>query len=170
MRILVFAVTSALILSLVTGSEPVPDHRGEGSVLSSHAGAGHSDPVTSVLLGLIVILGSAKIILGAALIDDVLGLPVLAVVEDVVVSAETGSAMVLLSLLKIAGMAVGFLVGALLVGQWLVPKILKAVCTGPHAYIVVLRKPSMTHMAWQPAGSVACPRSAHSPGRFSRRT
>jgi Kef-type K+ transport system membrane component KefB len=284
MRILSLAVMSVLILFLVTGSELNPDHRGEGLVLSSHAGAGHSDPVTSVLLGLIVILGSAKIgghlfqrfgqppvlgeliagivlgnllllnpswdffeplrsnppteywaividsiaqigvllllfevglestvaemrkvgissllvavagvvapfalgygvstmlikevpapvlaiapgfalsnihlfigamlcatsvgitarvfqdlgkmhlkeakiILGAAVIDDVLGLLILAIVADVVVAAETGSAIDLLSLLKIAGMAIGFLIGSLLVGQWLIPKILSA--------------------------------------------
>jgi Kef-type K+ transport system membrane component KefB len=71
-------------------------------------------------------LKEAKIILGAAVIDDVLGLLILAIVADVVVAAETGSAIDLLSLLKIAGMAIGFLIGSLLVGQWLIPKILSA--------------------------------------------
>lgn len=284
-RTLFLAVVSAILLFFALGSEVIPDHQCEGQVLASLAGVGHSDPVTSVLLGLIVILGSAKIgghlfqrlgqppvlgellagivlgnlillnplwdffeplrvkppgeywaividsiaqigvllllfevglestvaemrkvgtssllvavagvvapfvlgygvsallikevpsavlalapgfalrnihlfigatlcatsvgitarvfqdlgkmhireakiILGAAVIDDVLGLLVLAVVADVVVSAETGSAADLPSLLKIAGMAIGFLVGALLVGQWLVPRTLKAV-------------------------------------------
>jgi Kef-type K+ transport system membrane component KefB len=71
-------------------------------------------------------LREAKIILGAAVIDDVLGLLVLAVVANIVVAAETGTSVDLLSLLTIGGIAIGFLIGALLVGQWVVPRMLHA--------------------------------------------
>ena len=70
-------------------------------------------------------LREAKIILGAAVIDDVLGLLVLAIVTSIVVAGQTGTSVDLLSLLKIGGMAIGFLFGAFLLGQWVVPKMMK---------------------------------------------
>lgn len=71
-------------------------------------------------------LREAKIILGAAVIDDVLGLLILAIVANIVVAAETGRDVDVVSLLTIAGMAIAFLVGALAVGQWVVPKMMNA--------------------------------------------
>jgi Kef-type K+ transport system membrane component KefB len=49
---------------------------------------------------------------------------VLAIVGNVVVAAETGRNVDILSLLGIAGMAVAFLVGALALGQWVVPRMM----------------------------------------------
>jgi Kef-type K+ transport system membrane component KefB len=69
-------------------------------------------------------LREAKIILGAAVIDDVLGLIILAVVGGIVVAAETGTALSITSVAWIITAAVGFLVGAILLGQLLVPRLM----------------------------------------------
>lgn len=66
----------------------------------------------------------AKIVLGAAVIDDVMGLIILAVAAGIIVAAETGVPLEPLSLLQITGIAIGFLIGALVLGQVFVPKIL----------------------------------------------
>ncbi len=63
-----------------------------------------------------------RIILGAAVIDDVLGLIVLAVVAGIISAADQGKAFDTLSVLWILGKSVIFLVGALVVGQWLAPR------------------------------------------------
>lgn len=57
----------------------------------------------------------ARIVLGAAVIDDVLGLIVLAVVSAVIQQGAVDP----LGLLKIVGLAFGFLAGAILLGTWL---------------------------------------------------
>lgn len=67
----------------------------------------------------------AQIILGAAVIDDVLGLIILAVVSGIVTAAELGQPMELGALLRLIGIAVLFLGGALVLGVYLVPKIMK---------------------------------------------
>src|SRR3972149_4483682 len=67
----------------------------------------------------------SKIVLGAAVIDDVLGLLILAVVGGIVVAAEVGGVVSIGSLLKITGIALGFLVGSFVVGVTLVPRTLK---------------------------------------------
>ncbi|MBI4548334.1 MAG: cation:proton antiporter [Ignavibacteriae bacterium] len=69
-------------------------------------------------------LPEAKIILGAAVIDDVLGLIILAVVSGIVVAAETGASLSIGSLVKIAGIAFGFLAGAIVVGRVVVPRMM----------------------------------------------
>lgn len=68
-------------------------------------------------------LGSpeARIILGAAVLDDIGGLLILAVVASSVQGAATGASFAAMSLLHIAGAAVGFLVVSLLVGILVVP-------------------------------------------------
>ena len=57
----------------------------------------------------------AKIILGAAVIDDVLGLIVLAIVSGV---ALTGGTPDWLTIVRIAGTAIAFVIGALFIGLW----------------------------------------------------
>jgi Kef-type K+ transport system membrane component KefB len=66
----------------------------------------------------------AQIILGAAVIDDVLGLIILAVVSGIVSAAEMGRALDMGSILRLIGVAVLFLVGSLTVGAFLVPRIM----------------------------------------------
>lgn len=59
----------------------------------------------------------AKIVLGAAVIDDVLGLVVLAIVQAIIVQGSAGWA----DVSWLAGKAFGFLIVALIVGDWLSP-------------------------------------------------
>lgn len=68
----------------------------------------------------------AKIVLGAAVIDDVLGLIILAVVSGIVVAADAGTALDIGTLVEITATAIGFLVGALLAGTLLVPRLMSA--------------------------------------------
>lgn len=65
----------------------------------------------------------SRIILGAAVIDDVLGLVILAVVSGVISAANTGGELNSLAALAIIGKAFGFLVGAILIGGWLSPRV-----------------------------------------------
>ena len=58
----------------------------------------------------------ARIILGAAVIDDVLGLVVLAVVSGIIAAADRGGSLSLGALAAIIGKALGFLAGALAIG------------------------------------------------------
>jgi Kef-type K+ transport system membrane component KefB len=67
----------------------------------------------------------AQIILGAAVIDDVLGLIVLATVSGIVGAAELGRPFQIGSILQIIGISVLFLGGALTIGAFLIPKIMK---------------------------------------------
>lgn len=63
-----------------------------------------------------------QIILGAALIDDVLGLLLLTIVEGVSQGHEVTAAMVLGASVR----AFGFLMSATLVGRWLVPRLFRS--------------------------------------------
>ncbi len=67
----------------------------------------------------------AQIILGAAVIDDVLGLIVLAVVSGIITSAESGQAMDVGATIWLIAVAVFFLGAALAIGTFLIPRILK---------------------------------------------
>jgi len=67
----------------------------------------------------------AQIILGAAVIDDVLGLIILAVVSGIVTSAELGRPMQVESVLLLIGVAVLFLGVALAIGAFLVPRLMR---------------------------------------------
>ncbi len=67
----------------------------------------------------------AKIILGAAVLDDVMGLIILAVAAGIIVAAETGVPLEPISIVSISAIAVGFLVGAIVVGLTVIPRILK---------------------------------------------
>lgn len=68
----------------------------------------------------------SKIILGAAVIDDVLGLLVLAVVSGIISAAERGGSVDMFGIGKILVLAVGFLVVAVVIGQKLMPKLFDA--------------------------------------------
>jgi Kef-type K+ transport system membrane component KefB len=65
----------------------------------------------------------SRIILGAAVIDDVLGLVILAVVAGAVKATAAGAALSLLDVVVIAGKAIAFLFGAIAVGRYLTPHI-----------------------------------------------
>jgi Kef-type K+ transport system membrane component KefB len=68
----------------------------------------------------------SKIILGAAVIDDILGLIILAVVGGIVVAAETGGAVGAGEVAAIVLTAVGFVAGSLVAGTTVVPRLLNA--------------------------------------------
>jgi Kef-type K+ transport system membrane component KefB len=67
----------------------------------------------------------ARIILGAAVIDDVMGLLILAVVAGAIRASAAGGTLALADVLVIAGKSVAFLVGAVLVGHFLVPHLFR---------------------------------------------
>lgn len=67
----------------------------------------------------------AKIILGAAVIDDVLGLIILAVVSGVITAADQGLTLSLGSVAWITAKAVGFLALAVVVGRALAPALFR---------------------------------------------
>ena len=67
----------------------------------------------------------ARIILGAAVIDDVLGLIVLAVVTGIIAAANAGTSMGLGVVGLITGKAVAFLVVGLVAGTWLMPRLFR---------------------------------------------
>lgn len=63
----------------------------------------------------------AKIILGAAVIDDVLGLVLLAVVVGIIAAANAGTSLGTFEIVKICGFAIGFLTLAVLLGRSISP-------------------------------------------------
>ena len=67
----------------------------------------------------------ARIILGAAVIDDVLGLLILAVVAGAIRAAAAGTVLSMVEVAVITAKAVGFLLVAIIVGHFLVPRILR---------------------------------------------
>ncbi|MDP3911407.1 MAG: cation:proton antiporter [Gemmatimonadales bacterium] len=65
----------------------------------------------------------ARIILGAAVIDDVLGLVILAVVAGIIQAADQGRGVSLGATGLVMAKALVFLVGALVLGMWLSPRL-----------------------------------------------
>jgi Kef-type K+ transport system membrane component KefB len=67
----------------------------------------------------------ARIILGAAVIDDVLGLLILAVVAGAIRAAATGGVLSMIDIGLIALKSIAFLVAAIAVGHFLMPRMLR---------------------------------------------
>jgi Kef-type K+ transport system membrane component KefB len=67
----------------------------------------------------------SRIILGAAVVDDVLGLVVLAVVSGIIAAADAGGAMSYGAIGFILFKAAGFLIGALFVGALVTPRLFR---------------------------------------------
>jgi Kef-type K+ transport system membrane component KefB len=68
---------------------------------------------------------TARVILGAAVIDDVLSLVVLAVMKGAVESSATGGAVSIAGVAVVALKACAFLVGAILLGKLVVPQLFR---------------------------------------------
>ncbi len=68
---------------------------------------------------------SARVILGAAVIDDVLGLVVLAIIAGVIRAAAVGETLAASGIAAIVAKALAFLVVALVVGSYLTPRVFK---------------------------------------------
>ncbi|MDQ3134714.1 MAG: cation:proton antiporter [Acidobacteriota bacterium] len=69
----------------------------------------------------------ARIILGAAIIDDVLGLLVLAVVRGAIEATGAGATLSVATIAHIIAKALAFLVGAVVVGQLVMPRLFRGV-------------------------------------------
>ena len=67
----------------------------------------------------------ARIILGAAVIDDVLGLLILAVVAGAIKASTTGASLSLFNVAVIAFKSFAFLIGSIALGKLLVPRVLR---------------------------------------------
>lgn len=67
----------------------------------------------------------SRIILGAAVIDDVLGLLILAVIVGAIKATATGATLAKLDVILIAVKALAFLVGAIVVGQYIIPHVFR---------------------------------------------
>jgi Na+:H+ antiporter len=67
----------------------------------------------------------ARIILGAAVIDDVLGLMILAVIAGAIKATGTGAALSMIDVGLIAVKALAFLIGAIALGHFAVPHLLR---------------------------------------------
>lgn len=67
----------------------------------------------------------ARIILGAAVIDDVLGLLILAIVAGAIKAAGTGATLSMFDVGVIALKSIAFLVGAIAVGHFMMPRMLR---------------------------------------------
>jgi Kef-type K+ transport system membrane component KefB len=67
----------------------------------------------------------ARIILGAAVIDDVLGLMILAVVAGSIKATSAGGALSIMDISLIAAKALAFLIGAIALGNFVVPRLLR---------------------------------------------
>lgn len=61
----------------------------------------------------------AKIIVGAAVVDDIIGLVILSIVSGI----AAGAAVSVLGVTRIAAVAVGFLVGGVMIGRFVAPKL-----------------------------------------------
>lgn len=68
----------------------------------------------------------ARIILGAAVLDDVLGLVILSALTGIITAADSGTTVSAGTVVWISVKAVGFLLTALLLGLWLTPRLLGA--------------------------------------------
>jgi Kef-type K+ transport system membrane component KefB len=76
----------------------------------------------------------ARIILGAAIIDDVLGLVILSVVSGV----AAGAAITVMSILTTLAVAAGFLVAAVLVGRFVLPRLFDVIVRMRVRYVLVV--------------------------------
>jgi Kef-type K+ transport system membrane component KefB len=99
-------------------------HPGENALMHAFVGAtlaATSVGITARVLGDLGRVDSleGRIILGAAVIDDVLGLIVLAVMQGLVTASNLGTALDAPALAWVIAKAVGFLVAAIVVGRWL---------------------------------------------------
>jgi Kef-type K+ transport system membrane component KefB len=76
----------------------------------------------------------ARIIIGAAVIDDVLGLVILTVVSGL----AAGTSVTTLGILRVLGVAVGFLVFAVLVGRYAAPRLFDLVVRMRVRYVLLV--------------------------------
>jgi len=123
----VLGVIAPFALGWAVGAWLLP---GEGTLLHVFLGATLSATSVGITARVLRDLGragtaEARIILGAAVVDDVLGLMILAAVTEVIVAAGAGRTPSYTSTGLIVLKAALFLVGAIAVGGWLAPRALR---------------------------------------------
>ncbi len=123
----VVGVVAPMVLGFAVGEVMLP-----GEPWMAHAFLGAMLAATSVGITARVLqeagatrTASARIILGAAVIDDVLGLVVLAIVAGVIQAASQGTTLAASGIVVIVLKALGFLVGAILVGSFASPRLFR---------------------------------------------
>ncbi len=126
-RVAVVGVVTPMLLGFGVGELARPD---EPWILHAFLGAmlaATSVGITARVLKDADALRSpfARIILGAAVIDDVLGLLVLAVVSGIIKAAATGEALSAVAIALIVAKAFVFLAGALFVGSLVSPRLFR---------------------------------------------
>jgi Kef-type K+ transport system membrane component KefB len=123
----VLGVVTPFVLGWGVGAVLLPEHSPY-----AHAFIGATLTATSVGITARVLtdLGKsrspeARVILGAAVIDDVLGLVILAIVGGAIQAANLGAQVAIGATLAVLGKAVAFLGLALALGVWLSPKLFR---------------------------------------------
>jgi Na+:H+ antiporter len=123
----VLGVVTPFVLGWAVGAVLLPDHSA-----FAHAFLGATLTATSVGITARVLtdLGKsrtpeARVILGAAVIDDVLGLVILAIVSGAIQAANIGAELEFGAVVGVLVKAVVFLGGALVLGVWLSPKLFR---------------------------------------------
>lgn len=118
-------VLAPFALGWAVGAALLPDHSAY-----AHAFLGATLTATSVGITARVLkdldrssTAESRVILGAAVIDDVLGLVILAAVSGIIAAADTGGSLSYLGILWILAKAVLFLAGALAIGLLVSPRL-----------------------------------------------
>jgi Kef-type K+ transport system membrane component KefB len=121
LRVATLGVLAPIVLGVLVSSVLQPAHSPLVHWFTGAMLCATSVGITARILSDQKRTGSAagRIILGAAVIDDVLGLVVLAVVSGVILAANRGESFRPISALGIAGKALAFLAIALGIGRWL---------------------------------------------------
>lgn len=125
LAVAVLGVVAPWVLGFLVGRMLLPDHS-----VYVHIFLGATLTATSVGITARVLkdLGhaqtlEARIILGAAVIDDVIGLVILAVVGSIISAADHGTALSLGAALLVLAKALAFLVGAFSIGVFSSPRV-----------------------------------------------
>jgi Kef-type K+ transport system membrane component KefB len=116
-------VVTPMALGILVGAWLLP---GAGFITNAFIGATLSATSVGITARVMQDLGAgqsneARTILGAAVIDDVLGLLLLSVVSGMAVAAAAGTGIAAGTILHTIGESLLFLVGSLLLGIWLAP-------------------------------------------------
>jgi len=123
----VFGVVAPMVLGLAVSAWLIPEEEFLAHLFIGATLAATSVGITARVLTDLgkVTSREAKIILGAAVIDDVLGLVLLAVCTGMITAANTGGELAPLDIVWIIAKAALFLVGAIVIGGWLSPRIFR---------------------------------------------
>ena len=123
----VLGVIAPFFLGWAVAAYFIPDEAGLGHIFIGATLCATSVGITARVFKDLGKLATreARIILGAAVIDDVLGLLILAVVAGTIRAASSGSVLSMTDVGLIAVKSLAFLVGSLAVGQFMVPRLLR---------------------------------------------